>query len=167
MSAVVVFESMFGCTQQVAEAVGRGLARHVPTEVLEVGSAPLPGPGVDLLVVGGPTHAFSMSRPQTRTDAHKDSVDGRVVSDGPGVREWIDSLPKLRGARAAVFDTKVMRPLTGSAAKAEGKALAQHGYDVVAVKSFGVTGKTGPLGEGELARAEAWGEQLAAQLVRR
>ncbi|MGE3811634.1 MAG: flavodoxin family protein [Candidatus Nanopelagicales bacterium] len=166
MSAVVVYESMFGSTQAVAEAVGRGLAKHLSTEVLEVGHAPLPGPGVDLLVVGGPTHAFSMSRPQTRTDAHKDSPDGRVISNGPGVREWIDSLPKQRGARAAVFDTKVLKPLTGSAAKAEGKALTAHGYDVLAHKSFGVSGKTGPLSEDELARAEAWGEQLAAQIVR-
>lgn len=66
MHAFVIYESMFGNTRKVAE----GLATSAKVDLREVGAAPatIEG-GVDLLVVGGPTHAFSMSRPRTREDA--------------------------------------------------------------------------------------------------
>ena len=75
--ALVVYESMFGNTEQVAEAIGEGLRSKVEAEVVRVDRAPevLPD-SLDLLVVGGPTHAFSMSRPGTRESA---SAQGTVV----------------------------------------------------------------------------------------
>lgn len=61
--ALVVFESMFGNTAEVARAVARGLDDHAPTEVVEVGAASARlAEDVDLVVVGGPTHAFGLSR---------------------------------------------------------------------------------------------------------
>ena len=70
MSALVVFESIYGNTKLVAEAVAHGLSESIEVEVLEVGSAPLHlAPEVALLVVGAPTHAFGLSRPNTRHDA--------------------------------------------------------------------------------------------------
>jgi flavorubredoxin len=70
MRALVIYESMFGNTQQVANAVGDGLARTLPADVVEVGHAQATVPvNVSLLVVGGPTHAFGMSRQKTRADA--------------------------------------------------------------------------------------------------
>jgi flavorubredoxin len=166
MTAVVVYESMFGNTRAVAEAVARGLRRHVDTEVYEVNAVPPLPPMTDLLVVGGPTHAFSMSRASTRTDAHKQSRDGHVVSEGMGVREWIDTLPRrVTATEVAVFDTKVKRPMTGSAAKSAAKALSSRGYHLTAKpESFGVEGTPGPLGPGELERAEEWGSGLADAL---
>lgn len=166
MTAVVVYESMFGNTRAVAEAVARGLRRHVETEVYEVGSVPPLPPRTDVLVLGGPTHAFSMSRASTRVDAHKQSADGNVVSEGIGLREWIEQLPRrVVATEVAVFDTKVKRPLTGSAAKSAAKALASRGYHVaLKPESFGVEGTPGPLGAGELERAEAWGAQVADAL---
>ena len=66
----MVYESMFGNTEQVARAVAAGLGESVDVEVAEVTDAPTePDPEVALIVAGGPTHAFSMSRENTRADA--------------------------------------------------------------------------------------------------
>jgi hypothetical protein len=63
MNALVVYESMFGNTQKVAQAIGEGLSTEMDVDVQEVGVAPDKiGDQVTLLVVGAPTHAFSLSR---------------------------------------------------------------------------------------------------------
>ncbi|MEO6585287.1 MAG: flavodoxin/nitric oxide synthase, partial [Knoellia sp.] len=70
MRSLVVYESVWGNTEQVARAVAAGLGVVMTVEVVDVGIAPTtPGDDVDLLVVGGPTHTFSMSRPGTRSEA--------------------------------------------------------------------------------------------------
>ena len=94
MTALVVFESMFGNTKLIADAVAEGLARHLPVEQVEVGTAPtVIGGEVELLVVGGPTHAFGLSRSGTRQSAAQQAEDG-LVSDGIGLREWLGVLQK-------------------------------------------------------------------------
>ena len=96
MRALVVFESMFGNTEKIAAAIGEGLATRMPVDVVEVGIAPL---DIDadtvLLVVGGPTHAFGMSRPQTRQDAVKQAggTPGPLVEgELSRAREWGERL---------------------------------------------------------------------------
>ena len=71
MRALLVYESMFGSTSEVARAVREGLtAEGVDVALHEVRSAPAAADAdFDLLVVGAPTHAFSLSRPTTRRDA--------------------------------------------------------------------------------------------------
>ena len=70
MSALVVYESMFGNTQSIAKGIGEGLSSRMTVEIVEVGEAPsVIDPDVELLVVGGPTHAFGMRRPGTRQNA--------------------------------------------------------------------------------------------------
>ena len=70
MRARVVYESMFGNTQVIAQAVAEGLAMNMTVDLEEVGSAATEMSGdVGLLVVGGPTHAFGMSRERTRESA--------------------------------------------------------------------------------------------------
>jgi hypothetical protein len=164
--ALVVYESMFGNTEQVAEAIGEGLRSKVEVEVVRVDRAPdvLPD-SVELLVVGGPTHAFSMSRPSTRDGA---SAQGTVVMPSQvGIREWLDRLRPHDGTAVfATFDTRVtkVRRLPGSAAKAAAKVLRRRRLGVVAESvSFFVEDSTGPLSEGELDRARAWGVSLAAR----
>ena len=72
MQAVIVYESMFGSTKKVAEAIAGGLADGAEVSVVPVTSA---GAhildGADLVVVGGPTHTHGMSRPGTRKMAGK------------------------------------------------------------------------------------------------
>ena len=166
MKALIVYESMFGNTRQIAKAIGEGLGGTVETELVEVGEAPAVLAGVDLLVVGGPTHALGMSRPQTRESA-TEYTDEPLVSRGPGIREWLGGLTQYKGAAATAFDTKVDKPwMPGSASGAATRRLRKLGFDLaVPPTSFLVDGITGPLGEGEVARARRWGERLATKLL--
>ena len=92
MKALVVYESMWGNTQRVAEAIAAGLRESMEVELVEVNQAPAePAPEVGLIVAGGPTHAFSMSRTRTRADAVNRGAD-HTASD-LGLREWLDRLP--------------------------------------------------------------------------
>jgi flavodoxin len=70
MRALIVVESWFGNTRAIAGAVAEGLGGFMTVDVTEIGDAPARvAPDVDLVVVGGPTHAFGMSRPSTRRPA--------------------------------------------------------------------------------------------------
>ena len=178
MHALVVFESMFGNTEVIARAIAEGLAGDAgdavgaTVEVIEVGAAPTTIPaGVDLLVVGGPTHAHGMSKPESRADSARRAGD-RLVARGSGIREWLEA---LRGGSATVaaaaFDTRIKGPglLWGSAAKGADKQLRGLGVLVLAgPESFLVDGPTGPLFDrlvaGEADRARRWGAMLGLKL---
>ena len=162
MKAWVVYESMFGNTRDVATAVADGMRGRVEVEQYEVGSAPPLPESIDLLVVGGPTHAFGMSRAKTRADAAQRGGSA-VLSTGPGIREWLDDLPHPRGLpRYATFDTRVDHPrVPGSAARKAAKRLARMGIrEAAPPESFWVKGMEGPLAPHELDRARDWGRRL-------
>jgi Flavodoxin len=161
--ALVVYESMFGNTAAIAKAVAEGLASVIDADVADVASAPSALDDLDLLVVGAPTHAFGLSRPQTRADAGKRGAYADAARSD-GVREWIATIDRgsVGATTAAAFDTRVRRPrLPGSAARAARRRLRRLGFRVLPATSFWVTGTPGPLAEGELERAHRWGEQLA------
>ncbi|WP_280300226.1 hypothetical protein [Nocardia neocaledoniensis] len=165
MRAQVVYESMFGNTAAVAEAVATGLRPSFEVTVSSVAEAVnRPAPQVDLLVVGGPTHAFGLSRTVTRRDA-ADRTDGPVEIE-IGIREWLDAaLPVQPPRSAAAFGTKIARPpwLPGSAAKGIAKRLRHLGYHLaLAPADFLVEDMTGPLSPGELQRATEWAARLAS-----
>lgn len=167
MKTLIVYESMWGNTRKVAEAVAHGIGPG--TRVVDVSDAPPAVPSdVDLLVVGGPTHAFSLPRPSTRRDAI-----AKGAPDGPtdrGVREWLATAAASDLVEVATFDTRVgsVRHLPGSAAKAAGRDARRHHLGrVVATRSFYVADMAGPLLEGELQRALAWGRELALRDARR
>lgn len=165
MDAVVVYESVWGNTKAVAEAVAEGLSRHLMVKLMEVTDAPpVDSLDVALLVLGGPTHAFGMSRPQTRADAAQRG--GRV--GGIGMREWIEGADGGVQLPVATFDTHVRYPnLPGAASKKAAKALRRAGCTLVAKpESFYVEGREGPLLPGELDRARVWGEHLADEVLR-
>ncbi|RYU11499.1 flavodoxin family protein [Nocardioides iriomotensis] len=164
MKALVVYESMWGNTRQVAEAVAEGLGGVPMVEVHDAAGTDLAE--LDLLVVGGPTHALSMTRPKTRHDALEQGATSGA--EDRGIREWLAELPADLRAPVATFDTraKQARHLPGSAAKSAGKELRKHHHGrVLASASFYVEGTEGPLSEGELTRARAWATDLAAHVV--
>jgi hypothetical protein len=160
--ALVVFESMFGNTKGIAEAIAEELGRIMETECLEVGLAPVAPEGFDLLIVGGPTHQFGLSRPDSRKGASSETEEP-LISRGIGIREWIKGLPKVTGDLAATFDTSIRKPnLPGSAAQGAQKRLKRLGYRIVIpAEIFHVEGTTGPISDGELERAREWGAKVA------
>ena len=69
MRATVVYESLFGRTREVAEAVAEGLRAAAPGAAVDCRPVVDAGPAlgqVDLLVVGGPTHFLGMSSQRSR-----------------------------------------------------------------------------------------------------
>ena len=173
MRAVVVYESMFGNTHEVAEQIAEGLRIAAEVEVLAVGDAIGRILGdVDLLVVGGPTHAHGMSRHATRSGA-ADQADQDVGltleagADGPGVREWLHGMPADHGTAAAAFDTRLDAPaaFTGRASKGIARQLHKHGFRTVTDPESFLVDKEHRLIEGEASRARVWGGELAGLLA--
>ncbi|HYJ68476.1 MAG TPA: hypothetical protein VEX15_12550 [Nocardioidaceae bacterium] len=167
MRALMVYESMFGNARDVATTIAEGLARRCEIELAEISAAPsVPGRNVDLLIVGGPTLALGIGRPQTRSDA--DGTTASIVTRNIGLREWIANLPMTPShMAAATFDTRVrVRGLPGSAARGAARRLRQRGYRVLdRPETFYVTEVSGPLVVGELVRARAWGHRIGVDLV--
>lgn len=171
MRAVVIYESMFGDNQQVARAIAAGLSESgVDAQTIEVGTAGQSvSSDVDLLVVGSPNHAWSMPRPSSREDAAK-QADGPIVSQGIGVREWLDRAQLAPGVRTAAFDTRGSHPKAvvrfDHASSSIEKGLRKLGGDrLVEAEHFRVADMKGPLEPGEEERAHAWGRTLAGLLT--
>ncbi len=168
MNAVVVYESVYGNTRLIAEAIAHGLG---DTGVLPVHEAAHGVGERDLIVVGGPTHMHGLATVRSRQMAAEAvHEDGEVdvepdATDEPGLRAWLRDLPSRPGARAAAFDTRLDRSpwVSGVASRGIAKRLRKRGYDVLSAESFLVEDSEGPLAEGELDRAQKWGEELAAQ----
>ena len=171
VQALVVYESMFGDNQQVATAIAAGLAESgVSAEAVEVGTAPTTLPAdLDLVVVGSPNHAWSMPRPSTREDAAK-QADGELVSQGIGVREWLDQAGIEPGTRTVAYDTRGSHPKAvvklDHASRSIEKGLAKLGGTRLApAEHFLVAEMKGPLEPGERERAQAWGRDLGRLLT--
>jgi hypothetical protein len=164
MKAVVVYESYWGNTASVARAIAEGLgptARALSTsEAVEEAIA-----GVDLIVAGSPIIAFQLPTEKTRSDMAA-RPDKKAPSppdlSHPSLRSWLENLPQARGeARAAAFDTG-FKLSPGSAAGTILKLFEARGYQPIGQKHrFLVKTSYGPMKEGELDRAKAWGASLA------
>jgi hypothetical protein len=179
MDVVVVYESMFGMTHDVADAVAEGVATTLPDArvvCLRVGDATPDRVGTpDLLIVGGPTHMRGMSSSMSRKiavsmeekAAHgKGERQGHGLEpdiEGPGLRNWFHELPKAGdGHYAAAFDTRGDGgPVVGAAARGIQHRLQRHGYRVVGEpEGFIIEGDAGQLRAGELERARTWAAEV-------
>ncbi len=99
MDAIVVYESVFGNTRAIADAVAEGLG-SVPA--LPVYDAAEHRGTVDLLVVGGPTHMHGL--PTTRS--RRLAAEG-VREDGTGhVEPGATEEPGLRSGSATFHRTR-------------------------------------------------------------
>jgi hypothetical protein len=168
MEVLVVYESIYGNTHAIADAIADGARSGGANVTVRPVAEASPSGGVDLLVVGGPTHMHgltsSMSRKQAVKAAEEEDhpVDPAAESDA-GLRTWLKSIDS-GGGRAAAFDTRAdaKAALTGSAARGIAKRLRHHGYEVADRESFLVDDSEGPLADGEIERAREWGTKLVA-----
>ena len=135
VKVTVVYESMFGNTRKVAEAISDGVREAYPdahVECVAVGraSAELIN-STNLLIVGGPTHLRRMttdfSRKRQISREKKAEAKGEPPRElepeakGPGLREWFHLLWPAKGwSHAAAFDTRVGSVLVPLAAHAMG-----------------------------------------------
>jgi flavodoxin len=149
--ALVVYDSVFGNTEKVARAIGDALgARVLRVTAVEPGKFE----GIELLIVGSPTRAFSPTK---------------------GTKAFLKRIPAggLEGVAVAAFDTRMdpkdvgsgiytlFARLFGYAAGPIAKRLQKKGGRLlVRPEGFFVTASEGPLRDNELERAAAWAAPL-------
>ncbi len=158
MKWLIIYDSAYGNTAQIAQAIGDGLrdAASAPDDVkvVHVGAVtPEHLAELAVLIVGSPTQGFRPTGP---------------------IKDFLKQLPKgsLNAVRVAAFDTRftekeihshgfVLSKLAdtfGYAAKPIAESLQQKGgHLVVPPEGFFVSGKEGPLLAGEAERAAEWG----------
>jgi len=160
MKAIVVYESHWGNTAAIARAIAEGIG----PEARALSTAEATGEalaGADLIVAGAPLLGFSLPT-ESMLKGLASNTGGNPTPDlsHPSMRAWLEALPKGAG-RAAGFETRIWWS-PGSAAKTILGRLEALDYRPVAkAQRFVVKGKYGPLRDGELERAKAWGAELA------
>jgi flavodoxin I len=145
MKAMIVYDSVYGNTQKIAEAIAVGMGRGTKARrPSAVGAEELRS--VDLLVIGSPTLGGRPSKP---------------------LQEFVDSIPKSVAGKLSIaaFDTRMsmkFAKIFGYAAARIAAKLQANGSTLKSPpQGFIVTGRSGPLAEGELERATAWGRELS------
>ena len=168
MKALVVYESLFGNTRAVAEAIGAGLGDRLDASTIVAADVDTALAGAcDLLVIGSPTHGHGLPSAQSRTAGLKSGVS-RAIVEAPGIRELLTRLPAGGGRSAAAFDTSLRGPrwLWGAASRPIARALTNAGYALVLPpETFLIRGMKVPtITDTELKRASNWGALLAREL---
>lgn len=147
MNTVILYDSNFGNTEQLARAMADELAYYGTVRLLRVPKDGMLERGeADVLLVGGPTQRHGTS---------------------PAMRTFLESIPRhtLRGLAAAAFDTRyhIAAWQSGSAAHRIASMLKRAGVTlIVPPESFFVAEREGPLEQGERERAVQWAEQIHA-----
>jgi flavodoxin len=144
MKALIVFDSTWGNTEKIAHAVASGIGAG--TRVLRVGAVDAKRfDAIDLLVLGSPI------------------LGGRP---SPSMHGYINSIPEATAKKlqVATFDTRLMMrfaKIFGYAAVRMADQLKDKGCALKSTEGFFVKGRSGPLADGELARAAEWGSKLS------
>lgn len=148
MKALIVYDSVFGNTEKIAQAIGRAFQENAEVfKVNEVKKERIEG--INLLIVGSPTYG------------------GRPTQV---MQNFLDEISSLRidGVRITAFDTRItlkFANIFGFAAPKIAEALLKIGGDlVVPAEGFYVKGKEGPLKDGEMVRATNWAKEIIAKL---
>jgi hypothetical protein len=161
MHAIVVYESVWGNTAAVARAIAEGLGdgtRACATDEV----APETVAKADLIVAGAPVFGFALPTDQMRESIRRSESNADLSH--PSLRSWLERLPAGNGQSAA-FETRIWWSPRGATGTIE-DSLTAHGYPPVAkAAKFVVRGKEGPLRDGELERAKAWGRALREAIV--
>jgi flavodoxin len=162
MNAVVVYESLWGNTAAIARAIAEGIgpeARALSTAEA-IGSEV---EGVKLIVAGAPLLGFSLPTEAMRKSIDSNPREKKPTLSVPTMRSWLAGLPKGAGA-GATFETRIWWS-PGSAANAIARTLNDAGYSTPPKgEKFLVTGRYGPLKDGEIERAKEWGAMLGRSL---
>ncbi|MDO9546543.1 MAG: flavodoxin family protein [Pelolinea sp.] len=155
MKAEIIYDSFFGNTEKIARAIGKafGSAKEVTTYKADAVKLDMLE-GLDYLIVGSPTRAFSPS---------------------PLTKSFLKGIPskQLAGMKVAAFDTRIamtdkvpgflrfMANLFGYADKPILDSLKKKGgQETVPPEGFFVLDSEGPLEKGELERAAAWAKLI-------
>ena len=147
MKVLIIYDSVFGNTEQIARAIGNALGSQEDVKIIRVSNVkPEQLTGLKLLIVGSPTHG------------------GRPT---PAIQNFLNRVlePAIRGINVAAFDTRFSTRWVGIFGFAAGKIASnlkgKGGTLVASPEGFFVKGKEGPLKEGELERAADWAKGIS------
>ncbi|HGE72965.1 TPA: flavodoxin [Candidatus Poribacteria bacterium] len=141
MRALVIYDTNFGNTKIIAEAIAKELgsdAKAVSVSDFDIKELE----GIELLVVGSPIIGW---RPSER------------------MGKFLASLNKdqLKGVKSATYDTRVKVFFHGDASRKIAKKLEDAGAEIIdKPQAFFVKGKEGPLLDGEVEKATEWAKRL-------
>jgi flavodoxin len=154
MKSLIIYDSVFGNTEKLAQTVGKAIGADVK-RVTEIQAGQLDG--LDWLIVASPTRAF---RPTE------------------GISKFLNSLSNgaLKGIKVGAFDTRMdvqkinnkfltfMAKHMGYADAVLAKMMVKKGGQLLEpTAGFFVDESEGPLAGGELERAVMWGQSLIKQ----
>ncbi len=161
MQAIVVYESVWGNTASVANAIAEGIGGDTRAYATDAVPADLLA-RTDLIVAGSPVFAFDLPGERVRRRILETETDGPPPDlSHPSLRSWLEALPPGTGL-AAAFETRIWWSPRGATGTIERK-LERAGYRrLMKAERFVVADRYGPLRDGELARARAWGTDLRA-----
>ena len=156
MKVLIVYDSVFGNTEKIAQVIGNAMGSQAEVNILRVGNVKQENlRGLDMLIVGSPTRAFKPTK--------------EIIN-------FLNGFPKngLKGVKVAAFDTRFTMSaieesrvlpflvrLFGYAAKPISNRLKKKGGElIISPEGFFVEGVEGPLKEGEIERAASWAKEI-------
>jgi flavodoxin len=154
MNSLVAYYSEFGNTARIAEAIGATLEAAGPTCVVDLKRLRVSElRQLDLLVVGVPTHRMNV--PEVARALLR-AIPRRTLTKGTAIAAFDTSYDVSRWLRRFTASHKLLSRL---------RRLG--GRRVIPPETFLVTGKEGPLYEGEIDRARTWASEILARLGQR
>lgn len=173
---LVVYESLFGATRRVAEAIAAGLADggvSVDCRAIRDVQAIDPGP-FELVILGAPTHARALPTDASRAEGERwldHRMRGHVLEQQAGdlgLREWIPQA-SLAGRRIAAFTTRADLPrlLAGSAVPAIERLARAQGARTFVPGFAARVDEHGDLLPGDADLARKWGRDLVSRAALR
>ena len=145
MKALVVYDSNFGNTKLIAEEVAEHLGNDVRTlSVREF--TPKDMAGVELLVLGSPINGWNAT---------------------PTTMKVLDRFKEhdFDGVKFSTFDTRIKLFIHGDAKDKLAEVIAEKCVELIAEpREFYVTGRVGPLFQGEIESAAQWANQIMKKI---
>jgi flavodoxin I len=144
MKVLVVYDSVYGNTEEIARSMGEAIGGDAKVVKAE-SSGPADLESIELLIAGSPTYG------------------GRPT---PKMKEFLDNIKStsLKGVKVAAFDTRFpatwVKIFGFAAGKIERRLKSQGGKSAIKPEGFLVSGTKGPLVEGEYERAAKWAQDI-------
>ncbi len=156
MKALVIYDSQFGNTKKIAQAIAEGLSSEGEVEARHIGDIQADElRGLGVLILGSPTQRF---RPTEGTKDFVKAIERDVLSN-TSVAAFDTRLTEEEIEKTGILAFFVR--IFGYAAKPISDHLVKKGGELILPpEGFYVNGIEGPLLEGELDRARSWGEEI-------
>ena len=145
MKPIVIFDSNFGNTKLIANAIAEVLDSEA---VLVDEASKYKLSDYNLVIIGSPIIGW---KPSEKMGVFLSQIEG----------------DQLSGAKVAAFDTRVKLFIHGDAMEKIAKMLENAGGDlIIEPMPFYVKGQNGPLLDGEVEKAKSWAKEILNKMTK-